>query len=414
MKWAIIHIPEKPQISITEPPSVDVFAAVIEPKLANTLVRRLNKICPLENLTHVKRVRRSSLEGGKIQLSVVLCLSHGEVEQLESIQSDILELVHAYQLSPFIAKVAKYAASSNEEWKEQCKLWPTSYHPPTYNIDGITGFSEEDSQTIFNFMKLALKLTKSGPQLENAAVIVDPSVRQIISSASDQTHSWHSLIDTTSMETGCIKQPAVFTCSQPDANAAAVRDTLLSDGVSDENKRSYTGVSCLYPRKWMEHQQNTGNTCYFHPLRHAALVAVELAAARDKHLFPGSGNMLDCSFQENRLTSSMNSPAKKQKLNLSKDEDDLDLKACSHDSCFETERPYLCTGFDIYLVWEPCAMCAMALVHQRIRRIFFAFPNPNFGALGSVQRLQGERSLNHHYAVFRVLLPEDVFDNVHS
>lgn len=50
----------------------------------------------------------------------------------------------------------------------------------------------------------------------------------------------------------------------------------------------------------------------------------------------------------------------------------------------------------------------MALVHQRIRRIFYAFPNPNAGALGSVYRLQGEKSLNHHYAVFRVLLPEEV------
>lgn len=28
-------------------------------------------------------------------------------------------------------QVAKYAASSKEEWEEQCKLWPTSYHPPT-------------------------------------------------------------------------------------------------------------------------------------------------------------------------------------------------------------------------------------------------------------------------------------------
>lgn len=50
----------------------------------------------------------------------------------------------------------------------------------------------------------------------------------------------------------------------------------------------------------------------------------------------------------------------------------------------------------------------MALVHQRIKRIFYAFPNPNAGALGSVHRLQGEKSLNHHYAVFRVLLPEEV------
>lgn len=52
----------------------------------------------------------------------------------------------------------------------------------------------------------------------------------------------------------------------------------------------------------------------------------------------------------------------------------------------------------------------MALVHQRVKRIFYAFPNKSDGALGSVHRLQGEKSLNHHYAVFRVMLPQESFD----
>ncbi|KAL3747273.1 hypothetical protein ACJRO7_016108 [Eucalyptus globulus] len=54
--------------------------------------------------------------------------------------------------------------------------------------------------------------------------------------------------------------------------------------------------------------------------------------------------------------------------------------------------------------------CAMALVHQRIRRVFYAFPNLSAGALGSVHRLQEEKSLNHHYAVFRVVVPQDILD----
>lgn len=48
----------------------------------------------------------------------------------------------------------------------------------------------------------------------------------------------------------------------------------------------------------------------------------------------------------------------------------------------------------------------MALVHQRFKRIFYAFPNPITGALGSVYRLHGEKSLNHHYSVFRIKVPE--------
>ncbi|KAF5194869.1 hypothetical protein FRX31_015544, partial [Thalictrum thalictroides] len=70
-KWEIIHIPEKPQISITDPPCVDVVAAVIEPKLANTLIRQLNQTSPLENLTHVKRVRKISVEEGMVFAFVI-------------------------------------------------------------------------------------------------------------------------------------------------------------------------------------------------------------------------------------------------------------------------------------------------------------------------------------------------------
>ncbi|MCD7457235.1 hypothetical protein HAX54_034572 [Datura stramonium] len=94
--------------------------AVIEPKDANTLVRKLNQIAPLENLRHVKRVLKKCIDGGKPRA------------------------ISAY-LSTFITQVCKYAATSKEEWDEQCKLWPTSYHPPTYNISGITGFIEKRS-----------------------------------------------------------------------------------------------------------------------------------------------------------------------------------------------------------------------------------------------------------------------------
>ncbi|OVA01072.1 CMP/dCMP deaminase [Macleaya cordata] len=417
-KWEILHVPDKLPFSPNHQPTVDVFASIIEPKLAHTLIRlRLNQIAPLENFRHIKRVRKKNSVGGvKTQLSVILCLAGENENQLESIPNDVLELINAHQLSPFIAKVAKYPALSKEDWEEQCKLWPTSYHPPTYNIDGITGFSEDDSQSIFNFMKAALELTKAGPcndQIVNVAVIVDPSVRQVIASANDQTCWGHSATMNTSLETGCITQPNYFTSHQSDADAVAINEALPSNCARGEHKQSYNGVSCLYPWNWSGEQLYAGNTCSWHPLRHAAIVAIEYAAARDRRLFPGSGGSEDQPFQvDHIMPSSMSLPAKRQKIDLPKDEDDVVLKACPNGSHSEGARPYLCTGFDIFLAWEPCSMCAMALVHQRIRRIFYAFPNPNCGALGSVYRLQGEKSLNHHYAVFRVLLPEEVLDDM--
>jgi tRNA(Arg) A34 adenosine deaminase TadA len=70
-------------------------------------------------------------------------------------------------------------------------------------------------------------------------------------------------------------------------------------------------------------------------------------------------------------------------------------------------KPYLCTGFDCYVAAEPCAMCAMALVHSRVRRVVFCEADPDRGALGGRFRLHGCRSLNHHYKVYRCRLPPE-------
>ncbi|VDN52510.1 unnamed protein product [Dracunculus medinensis] len=62
---------------------------------------------------------------------------------------------------------------------------------------------------------------------------------------------------------------------------------------------------------------------------------------------------------------------------------------------------YLGTGFDVYLTEEPCSMCAMALVHFRVSRVFFCRRIPK-GALESSWRIQEEKRINHHYQVFRI------------
>ena len=57
---------------------------------------------------------------------------------------------------------------------------------------------------------------------------------------------------------------------------------------------------------------------------------------------------------------------------------------------------YRLPGCTLYVTLEPCAMCAMALLHARLQRVVFATADPKTGAAGSVIDLFADGRLNHH------------------
>jgi tRNA(Arg) A34 adenosine deaminase TadA len=67
----------------------------------------------------------------------------------------------------------------------------------------------------------------------------------------------------------------------------------------------------------------------------------------------------------------------------------------------EDEEQYYAHEYDVYTTHEPCTMCAMALVHSRIRRLCF-WSGMKSGArdLGWMTGGEGEEGLNHRYLVF--------------
>jgi tRNA(adenine34) deaminase len=67
---------------------------------------------------------------------------------------------------------------------------------------------------------------------------------------------------------------------------------------------------------------------------------------------------------------------------------------------------YRLPDLELYVTLEPCAMCAMAVMHARLRRVVFAAADPKTGAAGSVVDLFGNRSLNHHTELLGGVLAE--------
>ena len=64
-------------------------------------------------------------------------------------------------------------------------------------------------------------------------------------------------------------------------------------------------------------------------------------------------------------------------------------------------------GTTLYVTLEPCAMCAMAMVHARISRVVFGARDPKTGAAGSVFDLLGSEHHNHRIEIQGGVLGEE-------
>jgi tRNA(Arg) A34 adenosine deaminase TadA len=72
---------------------------------------------------------------------------------------------------------------------------------------------------------------------------------------------------------------------------------------------------------------------------------------------------------------------------------------------------YYCTGLEVFLAHEPCMMCAMALLHSRVKRVCFVRRGHSTGgggchgsegALESEHQLHLHPNVNHRFDVFAV------------
>jgi len=59
---------------------------------------------------------------------------------------------------------------------------------------------------------------------------------------------------------------------------------------------------------------------------------------------------------------------------------------------------------DLFVTIEPCAMCAGAIVHARIRRLVYGAEDPKAGAVHSVMHVLNHPALNHKVRVSRGVL----------
>ena len=68
---------------------------------------------------------------------------------------------------------------------------------------------------------------------------------------------------------------------------------------------------------------------------------------------------------------------------------------------------YRLTDTVLYVTLEPCAMCAGAMVHARVRRLVFGAADPRAGAAGSVFNVVQAAPMNHRLEVTAGVMAEE-------
>lgn len=90
----------------------------------------------------------------------------------------------------------------------------------------------------------------------------------------------------------------------------------------------------------------------------------------------------------------------------------------THDPCAHAEvialrqagkklQNYRLVDTTMYVTLEPCAMCAMSMVHARIKTLVFATREPRTGASGSLYQLLQHSGHNHQIDIIEGVLQQE-------
>lgn len=165
-----------------EIPFVKVFVGhITNTKLIKDVILDLNRLLPVSDLQHLKRVRNNK---------VLICLFEENSEKDVLVSLEKLGF-NTSLLAPKldILQVFKYAPKTRVQFLKSNEYWPTNFHEDKYveSLLANTLFSSQDIKIHEKWMNTAIEAAKKS-KIRSGTVIVDPIKNVIVAVGSDARH----------------------------------------------------------------------------------------------------------------------------------------------------------------------------------------------------------------------------------
>ncbi|KAG7189118.1 hypothetical protein KM043_008691 [Ampulex compressa] len=291
-----------------------------------------------------------------------------------------------------IKKVPRRSARTKAQAARSSTVWPVNFHPdPGLEklLDGSI-FDEDDLWALESYMAVVIEAAEleavGDANCNGGAVMVDPADGRILAVAAsriDLHPMWHAamlIVDLVAkLQGGGAWHLEEESKSAPiSEEISAIKRDEFSMSSNRDDEQDLKGRILDIKRKYNEEAP------LFYPkslskIRLPVQTSLSKSVARKGARKNGDGTTILGKKSEESAASSV-------------------VEKCG---------PYLCTGYWVFLLKEPCPMCAMALLHSRVSRIFYGLPNPNVGILGSKAVLHAVPGLNHRYNVWSGILERE-------